>query len=80
MSQADKYLTHMAMTDPIKVRDSVRVLLKRSCLSPKEWREWRELVMNSLYKLICQAPRPFGGTTVVGVILLQPIFLEYAKI
>ena len=46
---------------------------------PRLW-EWRELVMNSLYKLICQAPRPFGGTTVVGVILLQPIFLEYAKI
>ena len=38
LSQADKYLTHMAMTDPIKVRDSVRVLLKRSCLSPKDTR------------------------------------------
>ena len=27
-SQADKYLTNTAMTDPIKVRDPVRVLLK----------------------------------------------------
>ena len=37
-SQADKYLTNTAMTDPIKVRDPVRVLLKRSCLSPKDTR------------------------------------------
>ena len=37
-SQADKYLTNTAMTDPIKMRDPVRVLLKRSCLSPKDTR------------------------------------------
>ena len=33
-SQADKYLTNMAVTDPTKERDTVRLLLKRSCLSP----------------------------------------------
>ena len=34
LSQADKYLTNMAVTDPTKERDTVRLLLKRSCLSP----------------------------------------------
>ena len=37
-SQADKYLTNMAVTDPTKERDTVRLLLKRSCLSPEATR------------------------------------------
>ena len=34
LSQADKYLTNMDVTDHTKERDTVRLLLKRSCLSP----------------------------------------------